>query len=533
MGFSPIVSGTGLIGWEFLNRTREKQQAAFAQSPSIARDSTRFAEQIQGVQTSEQLMDNHTLLRVALGAFGLDEDVNNRAFIKQVLDSDLTDGASLANRLADKRYLRLAEAFNFAGSDGPKIGGAGIESELIAKLDNLSSAEDLLLDRKLLRATLAGFGLDTNLSNAYFLQQVLESDLADPASFANRLSDKRYVELARTFDFHSKSQAGDDLYGFSRTFTDRLADLETAEDLLDDPDLLDSALRIFGLEKDFANLDRPDFLLNVLNSDPYDGNSFATQLEDKRYLALSNAFGFGDSGTETSKAEKLISRLNARTDTVEQVSDLFNDIGLTLAVMDFFNLPQGEGKITLARRIVGADRSDPNALINVYPDRRYHAFANAFDFKEKSDTRSYSQGFVAAIVGSYHDRQFENEIGESDTNMRIALSMERDLSLLVDRGGSGDTQWFSVMASAPLRSVFETAFGLPSSFGALDVDQQLVVFKDRSERMFGTDRVADFADPDMLDQLRRRFLLISDQNSAQSLSSGGGVVLALLSGAAG
>ena len=118
MAFAPLVTGTGVIGWGFLSRTREKQQAVFEKSPTMARDTARFAAEIQSIQTSEQLMDNRDLLRVALGAFGLDDDLNNRAFIKKVLDSDLTDSKSLANRLADKRYFALAQSFNFAGTGG-------------------------------------------------------------------------------------------------------------------------------------------------------------------------------------------------------------------------------------------------------------------------------------------------------------------------------------------------------------------------------------------------------------------------------
>ncbi len=530
MSFSPIVNGTGLVGWEFLNRTREKQQASFEKSPLIARETARFAQQIQTVQTSEQLMENRNLLKVALGAFGLDEDLNNRAFIKQVLDSDLSDSKSLANRLADKRYLGLAKAFNFAGTGGPTFEGSQSGSDLAAKLDKLKASDDLLSDRTLLRATLQSFGLEKDIGNEYFLKQVLESDLTDAGSFANRLSDTRYVDLAKTFDFPGKGRPADTLYGFVAAFGDRIDTLSSADDLLDAPDLVTAALSVFGLEKDFANLDRPDFLRNVLESDPYDDLSFAARLDDKRYVALSKAFGFGDPDTGTSKAEKLVTLLSTRTKTVELVGDLFNDVGLTLGVMDFYNLPQGAGKIDFARRVVDSDRTDPTSLINVYPDKRYRAFANSFDFKEPSSTRTYAPGFIDSITRNYLDRQFENGVGESDPNMRIALSLDRDLAQLIKRGGSEDTQWFSVMASKPLRTVFETAFGLPTSFGTLDLDLQLAGFKERSERMFGTEKVSDYGEPEKLDQLRRRFLLYGAQQDPVGLSSGAGVLLALLSG---
>ena len=50
---------------------------------------------------------------MTLGAFGLDEDINNRFFIQKVLEEGSLDPESFANRLADKRYLAMSEAFAF------------------------------------------------------------------------------------------------------------------------------------------------------------------------------------------------------------------------------------------------------------------------------------------------------------------------------------------------------------------------------------------------------------------------------------
>jgi len=531
MAFSPIVTGSGLSAWAFLTGTREKQMAAFESSPLIARDTERFAARIQSVQTSEQLMDDRALLRVALGAFGLDDDIDNRAFIQRVLESDLADDRSLVNRLADKRYLALAQTFNFAGPGGPQMGGLDSASILSDKLAAIQTADDLLSDPGLLRAALKTFGLESDRGNVYFLQKVLESDLEDPASFANRLSDTRYADMARAFDFQTRAQSASGVQGFAAVFADVLPDLETAQDLLDAPELREAALEVFGLEKDFANIDRPDFLLDVLSSDPYDAESFAAQQDDPRYLALSGAFGFGDPDTATvdSPAGQMIAALTARAAPIETTADLFDDVSLTLKVMEFFDLPQGPGKIETARRYIESDPEDPISLRNALPEPRYEAFANAFSFAEPSTGRSYSPDFVDTITRNYVERQFEAGVGESDPNMRIALSMEREITQLVARVQSTDSQWFSVMASAPLRAAFEGAFRLPSSFGALDVDQQLSILKDRSERFFGTDRVSDYTDPDRLESLRRSFLVNSNLSGSGGPLTSAGIVFTLLS----
>lgn len=113
MGFQPIVPFGGVAGWSFLQRTQDAQRQAFETAPEIKRDLAYFAENIGKVETADDLVADYRLLRVALGAFGLDDDVPNKAFIRKVLEEGSVDPESFANRMVDKRYLALAKAFGF------------------------------------------------------------------------------------------------------------------------------------------------------------------------------------------------------------------------------------------------------------------------------------------------------------------------------------------------------------------------------------------------------------------------------------
>ncbi len=44
-------------------------------------------------------------------AYGLSDETNAKALVKQVLSSDLSDSSSLVYKLNDQRYLNLAKAF--------------------------------------------------------------------------------------------------------------------------------------------------------------------------------------------------------------------------------------------------------------------------------------------------------------------------------------------------------------------------------------------------------------------------------------
>lgn len=113
MSFQPIIPFGGFAGWSFLERTRDAQQAAFEASPTLQRDTEYFAEKIGEVQTAADLVGDYRLMKVALGAFGLDDDLPNKAFIQKVLDEGSLDSDSFANGMVDKRYLALTEAFGF------------------------------------------------------------------------------------------------------------------------------------------------------------------------------------------------------------------------------------------------------------------------------------------------------------------------------------------------------------------------------------------------------------------------------------
>ncbi len=135
MSFQPFVPFAGYAGWTFLNRTMADQQAAFTAAPVRERDMQYFREQIGSVQSAEDLVGDYRLLQVALGAFGLQEDLPNRGFIRTVLEEGVTADDALSNRLADKRYRALSDAFGFGESLPPKTSQVGFADKILARFE--------------------------------------------------------------------------------------------------------------------------------------------------------------------------------------------------------------------------------------------------------------------------------------------------------------------------------------------------------------------------------------------------------------
>ncbi|OAN69214.1 hypothetical protein A8B78_05050 [Jannaschia sp. EhC01] len=135
MTFAPVVPLGGYAGWKVLQATLDTQQARFAEDPAQSRDRAYFKENIGAITSAEELVSDYRLLRVALGAFGLDDDLPNRAFVEKVLSDGVTDDDALSNKLADKTYRKFSEAFGFGSILPPLTQGPGFADKILARFD--------------------------------------------------------------------------------------------------------------------------------------------------------------------------------------------------------------------------------------------------------------------------------------------------------------------------------------------------------------------------------------------------------------
>lgn len=131
MSFLPVIPINGYAGWRFLQRTLHSQAENHARTPMAQRDEGYFRDNIGKIETAADLVADRRLLKVALAAFGLGDDLPNRAFIQRILESPLDEPRSFANRLADKRYAEFARAFGFADAEGRKTSGPGFADRMV------------------------------------------------------------------------------------------------------------------------------------------------------------------------------------------------------------------------------------------------------------------------------------------------------------------------------------------------------------------------------------------------------------------
>lgn len=216
---------------------------------------------------------------------------------------------------------------------------------------------------------------------------------------------------------------------------------------------------------------------------------------------------------------------------VSSAEDLVGDYRLLRVALTAFGLQDDLPNKHFIRRILEDGVTSDTALSNRLADKRYRRFSEAFGFGSDLPPLSRAPGFADKILDRFQAQSFERAVGKVDGDMRLVLNAGRELPEIASSGGNDSTLWFRVMGNQPLREVFETAFGLPTSVGSLDLDRQLTIFQDRASAALGSDSVTQFSSPDQMDKLIRLFLARSQVAQSSAGTSGAAIALTLLRGA--
>lgn len=217
-----------------------------------------------------------------------------------------------------------------------------------------------------------------------------------------------------------------------------------------------------------------------------------------------------------------------RIGSITRAEDLVADRRLLKVALGAFGLDADINNKFFIQKVLESGTLDPGALANRLADKQYQKMAQAFGFADFATPRTQLSDFADRILKDYGIRQFEIAVGRQNDDLRLAMHAERELPLLARGTTTEDTKWFTIMGSAPLRQVFQTAFGLPAGFGALDLDQQLTTLKSKAVQVFGDSDVAQFTDQAQIETLLRRFLARSDGAAGLSPTSRGVAALQLL-----
>ena len=195
------------LGYNSIVRNFKQATTRVAQQPDVARSAAYYKDNIGKVKTVDDLLKDYRLYTYAMKAYGLEDMTYAKAFMKKVLESDLADANSFANKLTDKRYREFAAAFSFNGTETPAAQSTNQTDEMIGlytaqvkrqveavdedtayynlAIADVQTADEFLNDDRLRTYVFQALGVDDTQWSRDTIKQVLTSDLSDPASYVN------------------------------------------------------------------------------------------------------------------------------------------------------------------------------------------------------------------------------------------------------------------------------------------------------------------------------------------------------------
>jgi hypothetical protein len=337
---------TTLASYRLLSANMERSLTAAAKQSMVARETDYYRQNIGKVESVDAFLDDHRLFAYAMKAYGLEDMTYAKAFMKKVLESDLSDSQSVANKLSDKRYLEFAKAFHFLSSGAVDLGttaaqdaasedamiglysqhriNKGAEAEAEAKyyqsqIGGITNVDQLLSDERLFNFALTAYGIDAHFASPSAIRNVLTSDLSDPNSVAN-LYGGDYLKLAAAFSFETdgsvtlggtaqtSDQVGSTTLAYyeatgtddspaaaafkSDYFSELMAGVTNVDDLVNNAFLRSYVATAAGLD---PLITPPATVRDILVSDLSDPNSVANQSD--AYKSVAQAFNFNTDGS--------------------------------------------------------------------------------------------------------------------------------------------------------------------------------------------------------------------------------------------
>ncbi|SLN63166.1 DUF1217 domain-containing protein [Roseisalinus antarcticus] len=235
-----------------------------------------------------------------------------------------------------------------------------------------------------------------------------------------------------------------------------------------------------------------------------------------------------DAYVQSAPVVRATDHFRAEIGKVTSVDDFMADRRLLQVALGAFGLDDDIGNIAFIRKVLEEGTVESDSFANRLSDSRYVALSETLGFGNLGGAgRTQFTSFAEDLIARYEDRQFGIAVGEQNNDMRMALNVASGIEDLLGDQKSERGRWFAIMGNPPLRSVFETALGFPSSFGQVDIDQQLEQFQDRAMSVLGSGDPADFGDPELQEKLIRLFLVRSEAQQFQ-FSSSASVALSLL-----
>ncbi|MFT0893113.1 DUF1217 domain-containing protein [Pseudochelatococcus sp. G4_1912] len=457
---------SSFLNYQLVVRDLPKALERKAAEPIVARDISRFTEVASGIHTVDDLFEDDRTYGFAVKAYGMDELAYARALIRKVI-SEGTGESSYAGRLQDNRYLALAGAFQLTE-------GGGAVTVIEAKGDVVA---------------------------------------------------QRYRENYSQVATRAVARIEDDVVAYKAA----VKNITNFDDLVNNDTALIFSLRANGLDRFVGQLDEVrKVVLGAANKFEFDDSTEAWHFDEFRatFGIKDGAVNYQDivvdrfrqavpkfGETLTAKLDEHLAAFNnglAKIETVDQLMKNWDVLSIGLRAYGL------EGLMGNKTALAAALKGDSNALrfTNADEKARFALLQAAFSFDAKGNATTASVvKDIDATVKNYLQQTLELDLGAEDNNVRLALNFRRRASEI--------KSVYDILADGALAEVMRTAFGIPAESAAADIDAQARMIKSKIN-------IEDFQDPEKVEKLISRFLLLVDAQAGAA----GSPLLSLFDGSA-
>ncbi|MCV0393741.1 MAG: DUF1217 domain-containing protein [Rhizobiaceae bacterium] len=522
-----------------------------------------FKSKIGEVRSVGDLIGDKRLLTFAMAAFGLDANSESPLTVRQMLVGGVSDPASPANQLEDKRYAAFVTAFNFAEYGAaatarddvieltPKryLESANPENAYFrANITSVKSVGDLLRNERLLTYAMAAYGLDAKKEPRDLVRNMLLGGAADPNSLANQSGDARYRAFVAAFDFVAHGEATtsraevvertprfhvENVNPETAYFRANIGKVTSIRDLMADTRLLTYAMAAYGLD---AATESPATVKKMLEGGITSPSSPANLRTDKSYARFVAAFDFVTHGAATTARTEVMDAtptrytkmnelglvkvsaeyIKAETDyykanvtQLRSIDDLLADKRLLDYALRAYGLDPARQTPERIREMLEGGVSDPDSPANKLTDKSYAAFVSAFNFAEYGEETTTRTPALEPTVAKYLRQTLEEDAGEQNEGVRLALYFERKIGSI--------TNAYEILADKALSRVVRTALGFPESLATADIDKQAQLIESRLD-------LEELKEPDTLKKFLQRYTTMHELDNPSSPAPSVGIL---------
>ena len=402
------------IDYNLITRDMKTSLQRTSEKLLVARETEYYKANIGNVTSIDDFLGDYRLYAYAMKAHGLEDMTYAKAFMRKVMESDLSDDNSYANMLTDERYRNFAMAFSFSQStevvqsEAQEDALIGLYNESIANrseavrtdsayfnaaIDHITTADQLWQNERLKNYALTAFGFDSRYVSYEHFKGIVTSDVNDPASYAN-------VTRAN----------------YQQGFQDKIAQVQasaTPEELADPSSAPSKMIAQYQGAIDNAPDYRP---LAAAFNFQNDGTLLAGDLpmSDMQKASTNEAYVFQQPRLSSSAAQLNKIFYEAAIQNVTKIDDILGNSRLFDYIRISYGLPTSLLTSTMGN-VLSSDLNDPTSYANTQGGTEfgpiYKQLAAAFNFQtdgtlaagDKAQTASQMAETSAYWIDRYDD----------------------------------------------------------------------------------------------------------------------------------